>query len=218
MPRPAKSPQLVRLEAELSRLKKLLLPGKFNPTGSYPDRVFSKTLSYRVLVHAEIEEYIEERVWELAVNSNNALIARGTVNRVIASILAFSGQTFEEPPDSLAPHGNTPVAVWNQKVLLEEKVQFALNAFAHRKNQNHGIVEKNIIDLLLTVGVKPSDIDPVWLASMEAFGRARGLVAHRSAVYYRTINLPDPRSEYQTVKTLLSGLRDLDLVLNQLLP
>ncbi|MEG4575619.1 hypothetical protein QUA56_23535 [Microcoleus sp. N3A4] len=80
------------------RLKKQFIP-KTNPIGSYSDRQLALTLAYRVLVHAEIEAYFEDRVWEVAFNAKKNWDNQGKTCRTSIGLLALDGQMMESPPD-----------------------------------------------------------------------------------------------------------------------
>ena len=58
-----KSSELRTLEKNLDRLRKSLLPRQFDPTGSYRyhRQVSARTLAYRLMVHAEFEDFLERR-------------------------------------------------------------------------------------------------------------------------------------------------------------
>lgn len=206
------------LRKELSLLRKHLLPRKFSRTGSYTQGVYTKTLAYRVLAHAEIEAYLEDRVTELYRTAISAFQTNGTVSKVLASMLAFSGLTFEAPPDTISASQPTQAAKWDEKIKLSKKLSKAGNAFSYAISSNNGIKEKNILSLLLPVGVESDEIDSLWLSTINSFGTERGLVAHSSQASYRTIQLPDPASELSRVNDLLRGLKDIDVILNRLMP
>jgi hypothetical protein len=216
MSKSARSSQFRSLESELRSLRKHLLPQKFNPTGAYPARVITRTTAYRVLTHAEFEEYIETRVWELAFSSVKALETTGRVNRVVACLIAFSGKKLEYPPEMLAPPGGIPRSLWDEKLEFVEKAKSSLTTFKSIIDQNHGIREKNLLALLLPVGIEPGQLDVTWLSTVDSFGQQRGTVAHHSASSYRATLLPDPQTELNTVRKILTGLRDIDKRLNKL--
>jgi hypothetical protein len=218
MSKTARSSRFKDLERELKLLRKQLLPAKFSPTGVYPDRTITRTFAYRVLVHAEIEEYLENRVWELALASVKALESTGKVNRVVACLLAFCGQKLELPPETLSPPAGTPVSSWNIRIEFIEKAKASLNSLKHGIDQNHGIREKDLLGLLLPVGIQSTHIDTIWLSTIDTFGRQRGTVAHRSRAVYGATHLPDPSTELSTVKNILIGLREIDNYLNLLAP
>jgi hypothetical protein len=56
------------LRQRVEMLREHLLPNPFDPTGNYVDEaaVRTRTLSFRVLAHAELETYFEDRVVEIA--------------------------------------------------------------------------------------------------------------------------------------------------------
>jgi hypothetical protein len=204
------------LEKELGALRRHLLPKVFSPTGAYPDRVRTKTVAYRVQAHAEIEEYLEVRVWETAIASIKTLEQTGKVNRSIACLFAFSGQKLDTPPETLAPPAGTKLTDWTAKLELIEKAKSAVNAFKSAIDKNHGVREKDILGLLLPVGIQPGQLDAAWLSTIDAFGQERGLVAHHSAASYRAKHVLDPKTELNTVRTILVGLREIDDYLKRL--
>jgi hypothetical protein len=77
---------------------------------------------------------------------------------------------------------------------------------------NHGIRISNILRILLPIGVRETEIDAVWLSTTDGFGAKRGATAHSASITY-TI---DPQDDFQTVGQIMNGVRDLDLLLNQI--
>ncbi|WP_254449421.1 hypothetical protein [Anabaena sp. UHCC 0253] len=90
------------LNQELSRLKKQLIP-KPSFTGLYSDRQLTRTVAYRVLAHAEIESYLEDRAWEVVQNAKNIWDNTGKINLTLICLLGFSGLTMDAPPETLSP-------------------------------------------------------------------------------------------------------------------
>lgn len=174
-----KSARFRILTKELNRLKKQFIP-KINPTGSYSDRQLALTLAYRVLAHAEIESYFEDRVWEVAINAKNNWDNQGKTCRTLICLLAFSGQMMEVPPDTLNPTKGSK-KLPDEKIKINKKIDLAINSFKRVIDQNHGIKEANILALLLPIGIDTDDLDAAWLATMNTFGEERGVVAHTSA-------------------------------------
>ena len=212
----AKSQRYKHLEKELTSLRRHLLPKKFSPIGKYRTSVITKTIAYRIMTHAEIEEYLEERAWNIAIESINQFERINKINRVIACLIAFSGQNMAGPPDTLAcPSGNN-VQDWAAKLSLTDKAKSALTTFKSKIERNNGIREKDILTLLLPIGIKPDQIDRVWLSTIDAFGQKRGLVAHHSSINYRAKHQLDPKTELDTVNNILFGLREIDNYLNHL--
>jgi hypothetical protein len=203
------------LTKELSRLKKQFLP-KISPTGLYSDRQLALTLAYRVLAHAEIEAYLEDRVWEVVINAKRDWDNTGKTRRTLICLLAFSGQTLDTPPDTLTPTNSSQDA-WKKKLQISKKIDSAISCFNGVIRQNHGVKEANLLALLLPIGIDSDDLDPVWLATMNTFGEQRGLVAHSSATSYRTVQPPDPATELSTVQQIAQGLLQVDNLINNLM-
>jgi len=200
---------------ELSRLKKQFLPN-ISPTGLYSDRQLARTLAYRVLAHAEIESYIEERVWEVALRAKTNWDRSGKAHCTLICLIAFSGQVMDLPPDTLTP--NRPNKTLPQeKIKISKKIDSAIKCFRRVIDQNHGVKEANLLALLLPIGIDSDDLDPTLLATMNTFGEQRGLVAHSSATAYRTIRPPDPATELNTVQQITQGLLQIDELINNLM-
>lgn len=213
-----RSMQFLNLERELRLLRSRLLPKKFAPTSVYKDRVITRTIAYRVLAHAEFEEYIENRVWDLALSSVQTFETTGRVNRVVACLIAFSGQKLDVPPETLAPPTGTSKSRWDIKLELLEKAKSSLNALKYAIDQNHGMKEQNVLRLLLPVGILPSQLDVTWLSTLDSFSQTRGTYAHRSSLQYRTTLSPNPQDELDLVRKILAGFRYIDNNMNNLQP
>jgi hypothetical protein len=198
---------------QITRLHKHLLPNKFDPTGCYTDRQNTRVLAYRVLVHAEIETYLEERVWAIGLDAVNLWKNNREMKKTLLSLLAFSGRVMEYPPNTLTPKKGSKV-IEPEKVSLDKKIDIAINDFRRVIQTNHGVKEVNLLALLLPIGIDIYDLDEAWISSMSAFGEGRGQVAHKSS---RVINLLDPQTEAQNIRQLMAGLKDLDDMLNCLL-
>ena len=135
------SPRFRTLTKELNRLKGQLLP-KFNPTGTYSDRQLTLTIAYRVLAHAEIEAYLEDRVQKVAIDAKKDWDNKGKASRTLLSLLAFSGQIMELPPDTLTPVRGTKLLL-PERVKLDKKINLAITCFVKAIKQNHGVKESN---------------------------------------------------------------------------
>lgn len=210
------SPRFEVLRSEIETLRSHLLPAAFDPTGAYPPDALTKALAFRVLAHAEIESYLEDRALELSRDALRAYRG-GVMRRTLVTLVAFSGLTAEEPPDSLAPPQPTQTKLWPNKIDLGERLVAAVNAYDARVRKNNGIKEPNLLQLLLPIGMTASDLDPVFVANMNAFGERRGAAAHSSGAAVKTQQPPDPEQEYQTVLAMLVELERIDGRLDALL-
>ena len=201
------------LKRGLDELRRHLLPQDFDPTGKYEPDVITKTLAYRVLAHAEIEAYVEEKTWEAACSAINAFKERGTSSRILLTLLAYSGMQMELPPATIDPIQEKQRKDWANKTKLMKKLEKAVNSFRRSIDLNHGIKEENILKLLLPVGIKDVEIDELWLANINSFAEMRGLAAHSSSSSSRAKQQVDPRTELERVESIIEGLSAIDISL-----
>ncbi|MFN7656915.1 MAG: HEPN domain-containing protein, partial [Dolichospermum sp.] len=194
-----KSDKFITLRTQLNRLKNEFIP-EISPTGLYSESQLSRTAAYRVLAHAEIESYLEERAWEVVQNAKT-LWTKGKTTRTLICLLGFSGLTMDKPPDTLKKPNNVKQDNHDKRLEITEKINSAIKSFKKVIDNNHGLKEKNILALLLPIGIDSNDLDPnnTWFATMNTFGEKRSLVAHTSATSYMTIQTPDPANELNTV-------------------
>ena len=71
------SPRYKLLSRRINELRRHLLPAKFDPTGTYSPRVHERCRAFRLLVHAEFEAFIEDRVSEVVnADATNVPVGR----------------------------------------------------------------------------------------------------------------------------------------------
>lgn len=204
------------LRDEITRLRKDLLPIRYKQSGRYSREVVTKTLAYRVLVHAEIEDYLEDRAWDTVLKAEKAWKEKNRVSKIILALLAFSGLPMGKPPESIYPEQPSQSEKWDEKTKLGKKIDLAISDFHRVLEKNHGIKEKNIMGMLLPIGVDCDDLDIVLLADLNSYGESRGIVAHRASQAYRTTQQIDPKEEFKKVSTLVKDLVSIDKALNEL--
>lgn len=194
----------------VSKLRKALLPRRFSPTGTYrsEESVHLGAVSFRILVHAEIEAFIEDRALELFDEGWKAWSVSRVPTRVILGLLGYSGTSTMLPPGKLG--GDAA----NQKAYddLATPVQSANNVWRASHRENHGVKEANVLRLLLPLGIESTELDTTLLADLTSYGADRGTVAHRSSVGVG--RYADPREEVQRAEQLVASLRALDRVLD----
>lgn len=205
------------LKDEITRLRKDLLPRRFNRSGCYSREDVTKTLAYRVLVHAEIEAYLEDRAWDTALTAVKAWKEKNKVSKIILALLAFSGRLMEKPPNSKYPEQQSQSDKWDEKIRLSKKIDLAVGDFHRVLQQNHGIKEENTMSMLLPIGVDCDDLDVVLIADLNSYGESRGIVAHSASQTYRMTQQIDPKEELKKATTLVRDLVSIDAVLNKLI-
>ena len=61
------------LEARVIVLRKQFLPARFSPSGAYSPAEFDNARAYRMLVHAELEHYLEP-IYEVVESDESVVI------------------------------------------------------------------------------------------------------------------------------------------------
>ena len=206
MPR---SQRFRNLEKELNKLRKYFLPAKFEPTKLYSERKLAHATSYRVLAHAEIEAYLEDRVEEIADSAVKIWQAKKQISPTLICLLAFSGMELEKPPESVTPKQPSFRKKLEEQLQLDKKIGKAYGCFLASVKENHGIKEKNILALLLPIGINSDDLEQDWLNLMNTFGENRGIVAHTSALSYKTKQPINPQDELDMVNKIVYGVKSL---------
>src|SRR5436190_316520 len=77
------------LEQRIKKLRGRFLPKNFSPTGDYTDRQLDHARGYRLLVHAEIEAYLEDRAQKIANGSVKQFHVDGRPKHVLMNLLSF---------------------------------------------------------------------------------------------------------------------------------
>lgn len=202
----------------MKELRRCLLPARFSKFGIYNDtaRVTVRTLSFRVIAHAEIEAYFEERALEIANAAAAAWTTHDQVSRTTLSLLGFSGNHMARPPDTLEARGDNQRKAWPDKTQIGARLKNAVDAYVrYVRVDNHGIRERQIMAMLLPIGIAPFDLDPLVVANIDNFGRIRGETAHSSTAGQLTIGI-DPEAEFKTVKEIVQQLAPIDMLLDTL--
>ncbi|MGW2665642.1 HEPN domain-containing protein [Nocardia tengchongensis] len=195
-----------QLRRRISELRANLLPRTFDPTGNYTSRVHDRTLSFRVLAHAEFESFIEERAQEALTLAYTSWKRHRTPSPLIVSLLAYKERIDSEPTSLINPPQRRSLDL-NGRV---DKARDDLHKYI--RVQNHGIKERNLLRILLPLGIEEADIDINWLHTVEAWATQRGETAHQG----RKVNWqPDPKQEFQKVVMIRDGFQEIDSLLTK---
>lgn len=212
------SERFLQLTAQLSTLRAHLLPDPFEETGLYEDqeKVATSALAYRVLSHAEIEAYFEDRAIEVVNKARLAWENSSHISRVSLCLMAFSGRTMALPPDSLEPPNDNKRRIWPELLDIDKRLKPVFTDYnTYVRIENHGIKEKNLLSILLPIGIEHSSLDPAFLVEIDSFGSLRGHTAHTSsrAAVRRAV---DPKEEFNRVESLIVGIQAIDTLLDEL--
>lgn len=207
-----------QLRKQVTQLRRILLPRDLKADLlELTPRLSVRALSFRMLSHAEMEHYLEDRVVEIAEAADAAWKSRGHVSRTTLSLLAFSGLTLEQLPESFRAPKNKKQSEWGKRIKPDSRLSSAISLFhSGVRMRNHGIKEENVVRLLVPVGYRADDIDLLLVDEMNNFGTLRGEAAHISAVGHVRKGI-NPKDEYNRVERILLGLLAIDNSLDALL-
>lgn len=183
-------------------LRKTFLPKAFSSTGNYSDDQLDYARAFVLLAHCEMEAYLEDRASEVALHAYHLWEVYRLVTTSLLALVTFRGPE-RNPPTNMA----TPEH-------LDARVKESLNRYIASTRSNHGLKESDVLTLLYPIGILGSDIDPTWLSTLSSFCTLRGSTAHQTVAAQQTI---DPWTQWQTVKQLVSGLKEMDLKLTRLI-
>lgn len=201
----------------MKELRRHLLPNTFSPTGTYSIRHLDMAMAYRLLCHAEIEDFVESVSRDVVLAKVN-LAKTGKATLTSLTLLAYykvawDGLLKDQTEDGFVPKAETsnPFKKPLSKLLDEAAQEY----FGRIVTNNHGIRTDNLKRLLKPTGLDFDGLDQTWLTTIDEFGKQRGLTAHTSSV---GVTRPlDPKDELDRIGLLKVGLRDLDDTLSKLL-
>lgn len=174
---------------------------------SYPDTPLSqdKLRAYRLLVHAEIEYYLETIVNNKVQKSLAEWKEKSRGNIVLLSLLAYNKYEFPAVPNVI------------QNVTTKNDLNFRMHKivkdFFDLIVANHGIKEKNVSNLLIRIGVDVTRIDQTLISNMNSYGNVRGDLAHST---YKIQTLINPYDEKNAVERIINDLQVLDKIVTDL--
>ncbi|WP_460716155.1 HEPN domain-containing protein [Nocardioides dilutus] len=156
-----------------------------------------------LLVHAEVETYVEDMVGSVLDAAKNRWVNRQALGRCVTTLMMYNDKQLIPPPS---------LGKQNPNETLDATIKSVIKKHGdYVTKDNHGVKQKNLLRLLLPIGVTDNDLDPIWLGDMDTFGSLRGVVAHNSARRVQTP--PDPGISLKTVNDVLAGLQQLEPLL-----
>lgn len=188
------------LTRRVRELKDTFLP-EVSATGAYGTEENDRMAAFNILVHAELEEYVERRCRETVDSVVDSWNLDSLPRSTIISLIGFS-------------KAGGPETVGNVKKLSRSRIQnivaSAKREYSHAINDNHGIKELNLLRLLLPVGIKESQLRSDFLADMDSLGVVRGSQAHQGIGARVSSN---PVDDMGRVVRILLQLRKVDRML-----
>lgn len=173
-----------------------LLPA-VNPTASYTDEEVMRMLGFRVLVHAEIESFLESVAIAL-VDAYNAKLKTAMPQWAREHFDLHGRLVTKYPPTTLSYSPGT-----NEK----KQITGLLKQHMLVIEGNNGATERDVLKLFVPLGFSIGFFSRDWLQSMTELGRRRGDVAHNPS---RSVAIqPTPEGEKLALVDPIFGLRAL---------
>lgn len=208
--RPARSRRGVNLQRRLTEVASNLgVTSSLIPLTQYEvDRLHS----FRLLAHSEIQSFVEGVAENLLAVTERVLGVRGQLTHAGHHLVVYSrvlnladrrnSKDSSYPPFRLH---QARTEVLHDRSLMENAVR------AHRRRiaDNNGVKASNLRRLLMPLGFREYSFRPGLLDLLDAFGSARGKVAHNTGVI-GAIQLPSGSAELAAVQQILPGLLALD--------
>lgn len=170
----------------------------YSPAGNYSDPQLLNASSYILLIHAEIESYIEARVEEHIQFAQRLWLTNRKPTRSLAAFCVYFSGT------PVLPTEHDP-----QKDEYGAIVVKAIRSATSKLGSNHGIREKNVMQLLQMIGYDVQTIDPLLIAELETIGSLRGEHAHKSSAYHLATRF-DPFDVTKKIARLIQLLEIFD--------
>jgi hypothetical protein len=196
------------LAARIAELRQAFLPRRFSLTGDYRSSVHDRARGFRLLVHAEFESYIEDRALEVANSAIAAWSSNRALRPALIALAAFDDKSGWQDLSILNPASS------RQAPDLVQRLNAAAGRYrTYLTRGNHGVKEKNLLRILMPLGIEASDIDTQWLAAIDSWATDRGDLAHKSKTKLSV--LPDPQVELTRARYLRDGFLELDKLLDR---
>lgn len=193
----------IALQRRLSKLKKIYLPHNFSPTGAYSDTVYEKVRAYTVLSHAEMEYYFEEIALAIAQKAYNKWTNHKKASTPLLALVAYYTGQYPAIPES-----HTANRVSDD---IHARINTAYREYnALIRGNNHGIKEKNLLNIFLPIGIQVSEFDEGMLIALNNFGTTRGRIAHST----RAGQLISPSDALNDVNNIMTYIDSFDAVLS----
>jgi uncharacterized Rmd1/YagE family protein len=175
-----------------------ILSERLDPTGFTPNH--ERLAAFRLLAHAEFEEFIESKAREGLARLSALATSTGFRLKDMHQLLAIAHYLQFDI-------GLTDPFDQRRYISMSKNL---ITTAQQKISENNGIKRKSFLMLCILFGVMPDDVDQTLLSTLDSYGSNRGDVAHRSISRVRTIQAPtDEESRVNTIVQLLKSLYDV---------
>lgn len=150
--------------------------------------------AFRLLVHAEIEEFLEAKAKARIKTIDDCLKSGSAWMRDSPQLLALA----------IALRKALPTCEVTDSAEVNAYVQGLIGGARTAIKDNNGVKSAQFTFLSLCAGKTVDEVDSVLSGDLNSYGKDRGDVAHKSAARVQTLNAPS--TELQTAKQLVAKL------------
>jgi len=114
------------------------------------------------LMHSEFETYFE-LMGSKIISTYSTTMTKKQKSKLGFTLSIYNSQNYDGQADDINVRINNCIAVYKSALV-----------------QNNGIKQKDILKILLPIGISLLQIDNTWLTSMNSFGSLRGELIHKN--------------------------------------
>jgi hypothetical protein len=202
------------LQRQVAKLERALLPpaqqlADLSVDLTKIDGIENRVAAFVVLCHAELESYLEDRSRAIAERGQFQWLRKKRHSPCVFSLLAYYADS--ELPDALPVVGDADY----DRADLTPLLRNAVDRHITRINSNNGIKTKDVLALVLPIGLRVGFIPHAAIAELDAYGAQRGAIAHQHQSHRVRASL-NARDEKQRADRVLVELAAMDTELSKL--
>ncbi len=182
---------------------------------TYTTAEHDRVRAYVLLVHAEIESFLEQRVQHEVTLRIAAWDADRTPSVVLMGLVAFHKDPWVGTIDSLiAPlKGDKNATKWADRD-IDRRLQRCHTETVESLKRNNGVKAADVLCMLLRLGFRVDDIDADLISKLDNLGTQRGTFAHNTV---RAVTIqPTPTDAKAMVTEIIQKLMELDEEISKL--
>ncbi|HEY1125470.1 MAG TPA: hypothetical protein VGE65_07535, partial [Sphingobium sp.] len=152
---------LRKLDGNAQRLRRLYLPKRFSKTGNYTSDQYLNAAAFRILIYAELEEYIES----FAQNTLEAIC-----NQAAAGKFCAGSTTLMATFANSLPGFPSQIGEIKNKSFLGRSLGLCKFEYTKRISANKGARANHILNLFVALGVDETSVDLQLLIDLNTLG------------------------------------------------
>lgn len=181
---------------------------------TYTPAEYDRVRAYVLLVHAEVEAFLEQRVQDEVASRIGIWDASGTPSVVLMGVLAFHRGEWVGTIDSLtSPADGDKNPTWSDRD-IDRRLKKCQTQTVFTLKSNNGIKANDVLAMLLRLGFRVGSIDADLISQLDALGTDRGTFAHNAV--RAVTNQPDPALTKTRVTEIMAKLQALDAAISAL--